>query len=73
MVFSFEDKIIIREYLLQGLSPTEIWNCRGAWSWVFSSIANICQQIWQRNFDIERKTGSGRPVSGRTDANIAQV
>uniref|UniRef100_A0A914VY40 Transposase n=1 Tax=Plectus sambesii TaxID=2011161 RepID=A0A914VY40_9BILA len=30
-------------------------------------------EFQQRNFDIARKAGSGRPKSGRTDANIAQV
>ena len=70
MVFSYEDKIIIK-YLRDkyGHGAMRIVNDHPERNWNLNGMKTLIKNIDERG-DIERKEGSGRPKSARTDENI---
>ena len=42
-------------------------------SWKLSTVKKICKRVDQTGSATERKAGSGRPKSARSDTNIARV
>jgi len=67
------DKIRIQTLHEQGYGARAICKAYPEKSWNLSTVSNICKRVDERGSAIERKVGSGRPKSARTDANINAV
>jgi transposase len=67
------DKIRIQILREQGYGARAICKAYPEKSWNLSTVSNICKRVDERGSAIERKVGSGRPKSARTDANINAV
>lgn len=73
MVFTYEDKIIIK-YLRTnyGHGAMRIVNDHPEFNWNINGMKTLLKNIDDRG-DIERKEGSGRPRSARIEKNIEEV
>ena len=73
MVFTYEDKVIIR-YLRQkfGHGPKKIIDDHPEYNWNIHGLKTLLANI-DKTGEIERKEGSGRPRTVRTEENIEAV
>ena len=72
MVFSTEDKAIIKHYVEKGFSSYKIWKENPEKKWVLSSVKRLVKRF-RKNGTMERQKRSGRPKSARTPENEAAV
>lgn len=73
MVFSSEDKILIKNLvLLKGYSSRQLMKEFPQKGWKRSGLDFLLRKIWATG-SVDRQPGSGRPRSVRTDDNIAAV
>lgn len=76
---STEDLVEIRTLLSQGWTPQRIYEfrgantLRGARDWKRMTIYEACKRIRARYGDIQRRHGSGRPRTVRTEENTDRV
>ena len=70
MVFSTEDKAIIKHYVEKGFISYKIWKENTEKKWVLSSMKRLVK-IFLKKGTMERLKGSGRPRSARTPDNEA--
>ena len=69
MVFSDDDKAVMKnDYDEFGLNAYEIWNRHRAKKWHYSSVKRIIKQ-YKETGTMDRKKGSGRPVTVSTEEN----
>ena len=68
MVFSDEDKAIIKHYHQKGYSAYRIWLENPEKNWKKRSVARIIKRFVETG-TMERQKGSGRPVTATTQAN----
>ena len=73
MVFSYEEKIIIK-YLRQkyNYGPTRIVDDHPEYNWNVNGVKTLLKKIDETG-DVQRKEGSGRPKTARTEENVAEV
>ena len=72
-MFTYEDKIIIKYLRIKyGHGATKIVNDHPEFNWNINGMKTLLKNIDERG-DIERKEGSGRPKSARTEENIEEV
>ena len=73
MVFSFEDKIIIKnDYLEKDWNAYEIWREHPSKGWNRFSVRRLIKRF-EETGTMERKQGSGRPITVTTDENTEVV
>ena len=72
MPFSKEDKILIRHYRQKGYGRRKILKMFPDKNWTDGGLNSLLMRIDRTN-TIERKKGSGRPVSACTDENVDTV
>lgn len=73
MVFSIEDKILIKNLvLLKGYSSRQLMKEFPQKGWKRSGLDFLLRKIWATG-SVDRQPGSGRPRLVRTDDNIAAV
>jgi len=70
---SYADKMRIQTLHEQGLGAKAIRAVYPMKNWSLSTLNGICRRINTRGSAVERKRGSGRPKSARTEDNIAKV
>lgn len=70
---SFIDKLRIQTLREQGYGARAICKAYPEKSWKLSTVSKICKRVDERGSATERKPGSGRPKSVRTDANVNAV
>lgn len=73
MTLSLEDRMRIQTLREQGLGAKAILAAYPQKGWKLDTLKKICQRIDKTGSVIERKVGSGRPKSARSEANIALV
>ena len=71
--FSAADKMRIQTLREQGLGAKAICNAYPHKRWCVRTVNRICKRVDQHGSGVERKVGSGRPKTARTDENIAAV
>lgn len=71
--FSIKDKMRIQTLCEQGLGYKRIAAAYPEKNWKLRTIQDICKRFKERGSATERKVGSGRPISVRTDENIEKV
>lgn len=73
MVFSYDDKVIIRNDIDEyGLNAYQIWSRHKQKLWTYTSIKNIVKR-YKETGTMQRKKGSGRPRTTRTEKNEETV
>ena len=73
MVFSSEDKAVIKHYLVdKGLNAYQIWKDNPEKGWDKRSVARLIHRF-KENGSMERKAGSGRPTHASSTENIEDV
>src|ERR1044072_8021221 len=70
---SIADKMHIQMLREQGFGAKTITAMYPAKNWSVQTVLSICQRVDQRGSAVERKLGSGRPKTARSDDNIVQV
>jgi len=70
---SIADKMRIQTLREQGFGAKAITAMYPAKNWSVQTVHSICRRVDQRGSAVERKIGSGRPKTARSDDNIAQV
>ena len=69
MVLSFEDKIIIQNDLEEKeWTAYKIWKEHPTKNWSISSVQRLVNKIKETG-SIERRPGSGRPITATTEEN----
>lgn len=66
-----DDKIRVEALRKQGLSAKQIVAAYAEKGWALRSVERICQQVDGNGTFAERKAGSGRPRTARSEENIA--
>ena len=70
---TLEDKMRMQTLREQGYGAAAICSMYPDRGWNVRSVHAICVRVDKRGSVMERKTGSGRPVSTKTAENIAAV
>ena len=70
---SLADKMRIQTLREQRLGAKAIVAAYPEKNWALSTVKKICQRVDQTGSATERRAGSGRPKSARSDSNIAAV
>lgn len=70
---SAEDKMRMQTLREQGLGAKAIIKAYPDKHWKLSTVKKICKRVDETGSATQRKEGSGRPKSARSDTNIAQV
>ena len=70
---SRDDKLRIQTLREQGLGYKAILSAYPDKGWKIDSVKTECRRIDKTGSAVNRKPGSGRPRTARTDANIAAV
>ena len=74
MTFSHDDKVLIRHYCMdEGYGPTRILNKFPDKGWTLNGLKTLVANIKERDGDLSRKEGSGRPRCAATPENIDAV
>ena len=69
MVFSPEDKAIIKHYYLEkSMTPYKIWKDNPQKKWDKTSVKRLCNRL-DRHGTTDRRPGSGRPQTATTAEN----
>ena len=71
--FSYDDKMRIQTLREQGLGAKAIQSLYPEKNWKLNTVQAVCRRVDQRGSAVERKAGSGRPKSARSNRNIAAV
>ena len=73
MVFSEEDKALIKNlYLIKGYGPQKLMNEFPEKNWNRRGLDELLKKL-RKTGTTERRKGSGRPKSARTEANVSAV
>ncbi len=73
MVFSEEDKALIKNlYLIKGYRPQELMNEFPGKNWKRRGLDELLKKL-RKTGTTERRKGSDRPRSARTEANVSAV
>ena len=73
MVFTAEDRVLIKNlYQLKGYNCTRLLNEFPQKNWKRGGLEKLLRKIRETG-GCNRRTGSGRPRSARTDVNIAEI
>ena len=73
MVFSSEDKAIIKnDYEEKGWTVFRIFKEHESKKWVLSSVQHLLKRF-KEDGSMKRRTGSGRPITVKTDENAELV
>lgn len=73
MALSLEDRMRIQTLREQGLGAKAIQAAYPHKGWKLVTLQKMCQRIDKTGSAVDRKVGSGRPKSVRSEANIAMV
>ena len=73
MVLSREDRIKIQTLREQGLGAKAMQTAYPHKGWSLNTLQWMCRRIDKTGSVVERKVGSGKPKSARSEANIAMV
>ena len=69
MVLSSEDKVVIKnDFEEKGWTAYKIWKQHPTKKWALSSIQRLVKKIKETG-TIERRPGSGRPITATTEEN----
>ena len=71
--FSYDDKMRIQTLREQGLGAKAIQSLYPEKNSKLNTVKAVCRRVDQRGSAVERKAGSGRLKSPRSDKNIAAV
>jgi len=72
MVFSNEDKILIRSLYLKGYTAKSLIDEFPEKSWTKCGVNKLLKKLWDTS-TVDRWPGSGRPRSARTEENVETV
>ena len=73
MVFSDEDKIFIKHlYLVKGFKPSKLMSEFPEKNWKRGDLGKLLRKLREKG-TAERRKGSGRPKSARTEENVSAV
>ena len=73
MVFTYEDKVLIKNlYLIKGYGPTKLISEFPEKNWTRRGLDQLVKKIRQTG-SVDRKKGSGRPKSSRTEEKVSLV
>jgi len=72
MVFSAEDKAVIKHYHEKGFTPYRIWKQNPEKGWDKTSVKRLIKRF-EKFATMERQRGSGRPRTAVTDENEESV
>ena len=72
MVFSDEDKAVIKHYYQRGYTAYKIWKENPEKNWDKASVKRLINRFVEKG-TMERKEGSGRKRTARTPANEEAV
>jgi len=73
MVFSHEDKVLIKNlYLLKNYGPTKLMSEFPEKNWKRRGLENLLKKLRETG-TTDRKKGSGKPRSARTEDNVSSV
>jgi len=73
MVFSDEDKVLIKNlYLLKNYGPAKLMSGFPEKNWKMRGLENLLKKLRETE-TTDRKKGSGRPRSARTEDNVSSV
>ena len=73
MVFTGDDKVLIKNlYLIKGYGPTKLINEFPEKNWTKRGLDKLLKKIRDTGTS-DRKDGSGRPRSARTEENVSSV
>ena len=73
MVFSEEDKALIKNlYLIKGYGPQKLMSGFPGKNWKRRGLDELLKKL-RKTGTTERRKGSGRPKSARTEANVSAV
>jgi len=72
MVFSDEDKILIKSLYLKGYTAKRLTDKFPEKSWTKRGFNKLLKKL-QDTCTVDRRPGSGRPCSARTEENVTTV